>query len=149
MLNIEILLKSHVILGNMGIILLLGMIIAVKSGKLKSARWLSVLSSLSLILCSIAGGYWYIVYYPGPRKLLKASQYSWAHRFFMEVKEHIFFQVLLLALVAMLLLFADDEKARQMAVKTAWLAVAIAILVNVFGHVVNMGTTLVMLGHGG
>ncbi len=150
MLKVELLMKSHVFLGNAAIIFLLITIVAIKKGNVGVSRVYALVSSVLLGLCSLFGGYWYIRYYPGVRNLLKASEWSWAHRFFMETKEHVFFQVFLLSLFLTILLFREnDEQALRLASRVAWLTIGTAVLVNVFGHFVDLGITLILATHGG
>lgn len=43
------------------------------------------------------GGWFYVTHYGADKAIIKAGRWPWAHGFFMEIKEHVFFLVLLLA----------------------------------------------------
>ena len=46
----------------------------------------------------ILGGYWYVKFYGAEKAIILAGPWPWAHSFFMETKEHLFFIPLILAL---------------------------------------------------
>ncbi len=45
----------------------------------------------------ICGGYWYLRFYPTDKTLILSGPWPFAHNFFMETKEHMFFVVAILA----------------------------------------------------
>ena len=51
-----------------------------------------------MVLAWIAGGQWYVVFYPAEKAVILKGAWPFAHSFFMEVKEHLFFIPLILAL---------------------------------------------------
>ncbi len=58
---------------------------------------ISILCAVLIWMTYIIGGYWYVVHYGPEKAIIKAGPWSFAHGIFMEVKEHVFFMLLLLA----------------------------------------------------
>jgi len=57
----------------------------------------SILCAVLIWLTYFLGGYWYVVYYAADKAIIKAGPWPSGHNFFMEVKEHVFLMLLLLA----------------------------------------------------
>ena len=65
------------------------------NARLRKAAW-SV--AFLMLLTLLFGGQWYVVYYPVEKAVILHGPWPFAHNFFMEVKEHLFFIPLILAL---------------------------------------------------
>lgn len=58
---------------------------------------LSLVCAALMWLTYFLGGYFYIVYYGVDKAFIKAGPWAFGHNFFMEVKEHVFLMLLMLA----------------------------------------------------
>ena len=58
---------------------------------------ISILCAVLIWLTYLIGGYWYVVHYAPEKAIIKEGPWPYAHGFFMEVKEHVFLMLLLLA----------------------------------------------------
>jgi hypothetical protein len=89
------------------------------------------------------GGYWYVCFYGPDKALINAGPWPWAHGFFMEAKEHLFFQLLLLAMYLRVLVMDSrltiDGTARKLALAVSGLVVVFGVLMERFGAVIVMG----------
>ena len=95
------LLMSHVLFGVLGILLAVFVfvdLLNVSENNIRRIKSLSLLVALFTILAYVAGGYWYVAYYGPERDIIKAGPWPWAHTYFMEVKEHVFFAMLMLSI---------------------------------------------------
>ena len=61
------------------------------AGRIRTA---SLVVAILIWLTYIVGGYWYVVYYGGEKAIINEGPWPFAHSFFMETKEHVFFIVL-------------------------------------------------------
>lgn len=101
-----------------------------------------------MLLAWIFAGYWYVNFYAPEKAMILKGPWPWAHGIFMEVKEHVFFITLLLALY---LPFASRQKlAGNVAARTMVLAVAGLIAASGFaiegaGAVINYGVKVSLL----
>lgn len=133
--TLELLLIAHILLGLFGVMAFCGawMNILKKTPSLKFLKWSSVVGFVTLIASWYTGGYYYKIHYGskgGPRDLILNS-FGWAHKVFMEAKEHIFLFLPFLALVVCVALFILDKQVETDAPlkkSLAWLIGAIAIL---------------------
>jgi hypothetical protein len=92
---------SHVLLGILGILFAVALFVDVVNANEKNSgriKKLSLAVAVLIVLAFLVGGYWYVVYYGIDRDIIKAGKWPWAHNYFMEVKEHIFFVMLLLSI---------------------------------------------------
>ncbi len=91
----------HVALGVIGLMFAVALfvdVLNVNKGNFERIKKLSLAVAVLIVLAYIIGGYWYVVYYGHDRDIIKAGQWPWAHNYFMEVKEHLFFMMLLLGI---------------------------------------------------
>ena len=114
-------------------------------GRLRSA---SKLTAIFMWLAYIIGGYFYVLYYGGDKAIIKAGPWPWAHGFFMETKEHIFFMVLLLA--TLLPIIASGDVVRKMGTRSLmlWssaLVVLMSLAVEGEGAMISMGAKVALL----
>ena len=90
---------SHVMFGVLGILCAVALFtdtLNACESNLERIKKLSMAVAVFLVLSYLIGGYWYVVFYGAERDIIKAGQWAWAHAFFMEVKEHVFFVPLML-----------------------------------------------------
>ena len=92
---------SHVVFGVLGILFAVAVfmdILNANACNIGRIQKLSLVVALCIILSFFIGGYWYVTFYGHDRDIIKAGQWPWAHNYFMEVKEHLFFIILMLSL---------------------------------------------------
>lgn len=107
---------------------------------------LTVLMWLSFIL----GGYWYVRYYGIDKAIIKAGPWPFAHAFFMETKEHLFFPLLLLStylpIAAAGSRLLADRSARNLVLTVAALIVLLGLAMEGSGAIVALGVKMGLLG---
>jgi len=111
-------------------------------------RRASMLTTLFMWLAYIIGGYWYVVYYGGDKALIKAGPWPFAHSFFMETKDHVFFMLLLLATFLPIATSGDVVKkpaARNLVLWTSALVVLMSLAMEGAGAFINMGVKVALL----
>ena len=100
----------------------------------------------------ICGGYWYVHFYPAEKALILQGPWPFAHNFFMETKEHLFFVT---AILALLLPIATREKvysnpsARKLVLSVAGLVAIAGLAVEGAGAVIDHGVKVALLQHAG
>jgi hypothetical protein len=98
----------------------------------------------------ICGGYWYVHFYPAEKDLILHGPWPFAHNFFMETKEHLFFVT---AILALLLPIAAREKvysnpaARKLVLSVAGLVAVAGLAVEGAGAVIDHGVKVALLQH--
>jgi hypothetical protein len=96
----------------------------------------------------LVGGYWYVNLYGADKALIKAGPWPFAHDFFMETKEHVFFALLLLATflpIAARANLATHRGARQLVIGSGALVVAFGLAMEGAGAFISMGAKLGLL----
>lgn len=111
-------------------------------------RMASIFVAVLMWLAYVVGGYWYVVYYGGDKALIKAGPWPFAHSFFMEVKEHVFLMLLLLA--SYLPVVAHGELVAKPSVRklVLWISALIVLMTLAMegsGAIVSMGVKLALL----
>lgn len=111
---------------------------------LRMLRATSLIAAVSYVLSWLSGGYYYALYYgTNVKPTILAGAYPWAHKFFIEVKEHVFIFLPFLAIVALLAFWSlDDREAPEGSFRKAllWLlgvTTAIGVFVTLSGVVVS------------
>jgi len=124
---------THVALGVLGIMFAVALfvdVLNVNKGNIERLKKLSLAVAVLIVLAYLIGGYWYVVYYGHDRDIIKAGQWPWAHNFFMEVKEHIFFAMLLLSMYLPIVVYGNvplTEKPKRS------LVLGVSALIVLFG----------------
>jgi len=96
----------------------------------------------------ICGGYWYVHFYPAEKALILNGPWPFAHNFFMETKEHLFFVT---AILAFLLPITTREKlylnsaARRLVLSVAGLIVITGLAMEGAGAIINHGAKVALL----
>ena len=59
-------------------------------------------AAVAICMCAacVLGGYWYLTAYPAEKAIILKGPWPSAHNVFMETKEHLFFAMLILALIS-------------------------------------------------
>lgn len=95
-----------------------------------------------IALTWVFGGYWYVVYYPVEKAIILKGPWSFAHNFFMETKEHLFFIPLILAFFLPFAAKSDllkSKGARNVVAATAALIIITGLAIEGAGAAINMG----------
>jgi predicted membrane channel-forming protein YqfA (hemolysin III family) len=105
---------------------------------------------VSMWLSYLIGGHWYVTYYAGDKAIILAGDWPWAHKFFMEAKEHLFFILLMaatylpIALRSKLLL--TDQNYRRMVIALTAVVVAIGLTMEGMGAITATGVRVGLMG---
>ena len=101
-----------------------------------------------MVLAWLLGGYWYLRWFPAEKALIMTGPWPFAHDFFMETKEHVFFIPLILALYLPIVAatnLARNRRARSMALVVSGFIVLSGLAIEGAGAVVNHGAKLALL----
>ena len=121
---------AHILLGIAGVV----SSYVVWLGLLKSKQSLSFLRTTSIVATVLyfaswlSGGYYYALYYGAHVKpVILAGAYPWAHKFFIEVKEHVFMFLPFMALATVLALYVVNEQGELNERSRKWLTLLVGI----------------------
>lgn len=99
-----------------------------------------------MILAWIAGGQWYVEYYPSEKAMILKGSWAFAHNFFMEVKEHLFFIPLLLSMYLPIVATRNNLHlnvvARKMVMTVCILIITISLAIELAGAVISEGSKI-------
>ena len=114
----------------------------------------SILTTVFIWLTYIVGGYWYVFYYGSDKAIIKAGPWPFGHNFFMEVKEHVFLMLLLLATYLPIASFgkiSSSKAARKVVLWTSGLIVALGLSMEGAGSIISTSAKIGLLfkGQGG
>jgi hypothetical protein len=115
------------------------------SGRIQTA---TLLTALFMAAGWICGGYWYVHFYPPEKTLILGGPWPFAHNFFMETKEHLFF---VSAVLAFLLPITTRESlhsnsaARTLVLSVAGLIVVTGLSVEAAGAIIDHGVKIALL----
>lgn len=144
---------THVALGILGIlfaVVLFVDVLNVNAGNIERIKKMSLAIAVLIVLAYLIGGYWYVVYYGQDRDIIKAGQWPWAHNFFMEVKEHIFFAMLLLSIYLPIAVYGNapltEKPKRSLVLGVSALIVLLGILMEGAGGIISKGVTMGLMG---
>jgi len=144
----------HVFFGVLGILLALALlvyVINVNEKNIHRIRSLSLYTAVSLVISYIVGGWWYVVYYAPERDIIKAGNWKWAHNFFMEWKEHVFFALLFLGIFLPIVAYRNDlmvPENKRLLVIIASLVVILGLAMDGSGGIISRGVVVGLLGRG-
>lgn len=147
------LLMSHVLFGVLGILLGVALFVDVLNANQDNAQRIKLVSlavAVAVVLSYLLGGYWYVTLYGADRAIIKAGQWPWAHNYFMEVKEHVFFLMLLLAVYLPVAVHQSlpliDRGKRNLILGIAALIVLIGLSMEGAGAIISKGVTMGLIG---
>jgi hypothetical protein len=144
---------THVALGIMGILFAVAVFMDVlnaNEGNTQRIEKLSLAVAVLIVLAYIIGGYWYVVYYGHDRDIIKAGAWPWAHNYFMEVKEHLFFIMLMLSIYLPIVAYrnniAQDRGSRNLLLGISALIVLLGLFMEGAGGIISKGVTIGLMG---
>ena len=140
---------SHALFGVLGILFAVALFVDVlnaNDGNYGRIKKLSVAVTILIVLAFMIGGYWYVVYYGADREIIKAGHWPWAHNYFMEVKEHVFFVLLLLAIYLPIAVHGimplDEKKKKNLILGVCALIVLLGLFIEGAGGIISRGVTI-------
>jgi hypothetical protein len=110
---------------------------------------LAVMVAACMAAAWIAGGYWYLHFYPPEKAMILKGPWPLAHSLFMETKEHLFF---VSAILSFLLPIATREKlhldsaSRKVVLSVSMLIVITSLAIEGAGAVIDHGVKMAILG---
>jgi hypothetical protein len=150
--GVQVSIMVHVLFGVLGIILavaLLVYVLNISEKNIPKIKSLSLWTALSMIASYVLGGWWYVVYYVHERDVIRSGAWKWAHTFFMEWKEHVFFALLFLSVLLPVIAYRNDlmvPENRKLLLLVTWLIVLIGLAVDGSGAVISRGVIVGYMG---
>ena len=144
-MNIEILMMTHVLFGMLCIVSAVWVFVDVlnaNEGNLARIRTMSLAVAVCMWLTFLIGGYWYVTFYAADKAAILKGPWPWAHKFFMEMKEHVIFILLLLTTylpIAAASNLAANKQARTLVLCVVGLIVLIGIAMDGSGAIIGVG----------
>lgn len=143
----------HVVLGVLGILFAVAVFmdtLNANAGNTGRIQMLSLVVAVCMILAFLIGGYWYVTFYGHDRDIIKAGQWAWAHNYFMEVKEHLFFIILMLSIYLPIAAFKNgplmDKGKRNLILGIAMLIILMGLFTEGAGGIISKGVTFGLMG---
>jgi hypothetical protein len=94
------------------------------------------------------GGYLYVLFYAADKAIIKAGPWAFGHDFFMEVKEHVFLMLLLLATYLPIAAFdslGTNKAARKIVLWVSGLIVPISLSMEGSGAIISVAVKIGLL----
>jgi hypothetical protein len=139
----------HVAIGVLGILFAVALfvdVLNVNEGNIERIKKLSLAVAVLIVLAYLIGGYWYVVYYGHDRDIIKAGRWAFAHNYFMEVKEHLFFAMLMLGIYLPIAVYRNapltDKKKRSLILGISALIVLLGLFMEGAGGIIGKGVTI-------
>ena len=108
-----------------------------------------VLAALMWLTC-LVGGYWYVTFYAVDKSIIMAGPWPFAHSFFMEIKEHLFFALLLISTYLPIAASGNqllaNRGARNLLLMLSGLVVLLGLAMEGSGAIVGLGVRMGLLG---
>jgi hypothetical protein len=140
---------SHVMFGILGILFTVALFMDVLNASEKNFKRIKILSlavAVLIFLTFVVGGYWYVVYYGADRDIIKAGNWPWAHNYFMEVKEHLFFAMLFLSTYLPIAVYRNipltNKKNKNLILVICALIILIGLFMEGAGGIISRGVTI-------
>jgi hypothetical protein len=141
----DIILFAHPTFGVLGILAAVWVIAEAINASPENAGRIRVAAlavTAFIVAAWVLGGFWYVNYYYADKAVILKGPWPWAHDFFMETKEHLFFIPLILALylpIAARNKLHLSRGARNMVLAVAALVMLNGLAIEGAGAVVNYG----------
>jgi len=111
-------------------------------------RLVSRAAAVFMWLAFVIAGYWYVFDYPADKAIILKGPWPFAHRFFMETKEHLVILLLLLATFLPIAAngnLATNKDARRVVLWVAGLIVLLGLTAEGDGGIIAMGVKVGLL----
>jgi len=140
-------LMSHVLFGVLGTLVAVALffdVVNLSQANIKRIKRLCLVAVILFVLSYLVGGYWYVVHYAPEKALILAGPWPWAHTYFMEVKEHLFFMIILLALYLPMLVYnkqlLESTGLKVITLTVLGLMIVLGLTMDGFGAIITMGS---------
>jgi hypothetical protein len=120
----------------------------VNEGSIVRIKNVSILCTVLFWLTYIVAGYWYVVHYGPDKAIIKSGPWPFAHNIFMEIKEHVFLMLLLLATYLPIAASRDiavNKSARKVLLWVSGLIVPIALAMEGSGAIISSAVKIGLL----
>ena len=147
-----VLLMAHVLFGVLGTLVVVALffdVLNLSQTNINRVKQLTLLTIALFVLSYVIGGYWYVAHYAPEKALILAGPWPWAHKYFMEVKEHVFFLLLLLAFYLPILIFnvkiLESAGLKKITLTVLGVMVVLGLTMDGFGAIIAMGAKVATL----
>ena len=147
----EIILMTHVLLGVICVVGSVWIFVDVLHASPANERRIKYVSRVvagAMWLAFLVAGWWYVNRYASDKALILKGPWPFAHKFFMESKEHLVILLLLLASYLPIVTarsLAADKDARKLALWVSALIVLLGLGMEGEGAVIAMGVKVALL----
>ncbi len=147
----ELLLMAHVLFGVACIVTTVWVFVDalnVSAANQSRIRWMSRAVPVFMWIAFVIAGYWYVFDYPADKAVILKGPWPFAHRFFMETKEHLVILLLLLTTflpIAAAGNLAASRDARRVVLWVAALIVLLGLMAEGDGGIIAMGVKVGLL----
>jgi len=111
-------------------------------------RTMSLIVAGLMWLTYLLGGYFYVIHYSVDKAFILKGPWPFAHKFFMEAKEHVVMMLLFLATFLPIIAFqnlAANKGARKIALWATGLLVLTTVAMEGAGAIISMGVRVALL----
>ena len=149
--NSDVILLAHAAFGVLGCLAALRVFVETINARPANAgriRAAALVTALLMTAGWICGGYWYVHFYPPEKALILGGPWPFAHNFFMETKEHLFFIVAILAFLLPITTresLHSNSAARTLVLSVAGLIVVTGLSVEAAGAIIDHGVKIALL----
>ncbi len=148
---IEIALMAHVLFG-IGCVLaavwVFVEVLNVHEKNLSRIQWVSRAAAVFMGMAFLIGGYWYVGFYSSDKAVILKGAWPFAHKFFMETKEHLVITLVLLATylpIAASNNLAVNKGARRLVLCVSALVALVALVAEGEGGIIALGVKVGLL----
>ena len=149
----EMILMLHPTFGVLGILSAVWLFVEVinaSESNVGRIKVVGVVLAVLIWLSYLVGGYWYVEFYYADKAIIKAGPWPFAHSFFMETKEHLFFTLLLIStyipIAATNVRPVTDAGARNLLLAMSALVVLLGLVMEGSGATIGLGVKMGLLG---
>ncbi len=146
-------LMLHAGLGIVGILLAVALfmdVLNVSSKNVGRIKSLSLLVAIFVVLSYVIGGYWYVTKFIQDRAIILKGPWPWGHTFFMEVKEHAFFLLLLLSIYLPISVHKNvplaDKDSRKLVLGITLMVIVLGLVMEGAGAIISKAVTVGLMG---
>jgi hypothetical protein len=147
----EVILLGHVLFGVGCLLATLWVLVDTLNASPKNLARIHRLSKVAAACMWVAfviGGYWYVAFYKVDKAIILKGPWPFAHKFFMETKEHLVILLVLLATylpIAAAGNLAANRDARRVVLVVAALIIGLALTAEGDGAIIAMGVKMGLL----
>ena len=144
--ELQLVVLAHAALGGIaGILTIWALVEAlnISETNLKRLQYAAIGIAVFVWLAYIVGGWFYIYHYGPDKELIKQGAWAWAHGFYMETKEHVFFASLLMSTYLPILTYrlpiTENKYAQYLVIGTIILIILTGLYIEFAGGVIAQG----------